>query len=636
MTERSGAPASEGGPREESALGTSVVATAGHVDHGKSSLVARLTGTDPDRLDEEKRRGLTIELGYAWCTLPSGREVGFVDVPGHERFVRTMLAGVGPVRLVLFVVAADEGWRPQSEEHLEIVDVLGVDGAVVALTKADLVDAERLERARAEVAERTSGTQLEGCRTISVSSTTGRGLGELVAALDAMVAAAPEPERAGRPRQFVDRVFSITGAGTIVTGTLTGGPVSVGEEVELVPAGVRARVRGLQTHHRDVDVAGPVSRVAANLTGVGRDRLARGDVLTRPGVWRPTTVLEARITPVRSLETPLTQRGAFKLHSGSAERNAMLRLYEAREVPPAGAFARVTLSEPLVLDVGDRFVLRESGRRETVAGGVVLDPHPPRRAGSNATARLEARARTPRDALPELLVSERRAITNGDLVEATGTAPDAIDGAERLGAWWVSTDLARDVGSAIEARLTAFHEEDPAATGLAIAGVRRAAIGVLAAAGVAGDDRLADALIDRLCDRGRIVQEGDVLRLASHRPRTGDVVAGVVDLVRLAEPTPPSIAELVANGSSASIVDAAVRSGALVRISPELVLTPEFVARAESLVRDAGQAGITVAAVREGLGTTRKYAVPLLEHLDRAGVTRREGDLRFARRQPRG
>ena len=200
MTERSGAPASGGGPRE-SALGTSVVATAGHVDHGKSSLVARLTGTDPDRLDEEKRRGLTIELGYAWCTLPSGRELGFVDVPGHERFVRTMLAGVGPVRLVLFVVAADEGWRTQSEEHLEIVDVLGVDGAVVALTKADLVDAERLDRARAEVAERTSGTQLEGCRTIAVSSTTGRGLGELVAALDAMVAAAPEPERAGRPRQ---------------------------------------------------------------------------------------------------------------------------------------------------------------------------------------------------------------------------------------------------------------------------------------------------------------------------------------------------------------------------------------------------------------------------------------------------
>src|SRR5262245_26811938 len=317
MTERSGATAFEGAPTDEPALGTSVVATAGHVDHGKSSLVARLTGMDPDRLDEEKRRGLTIELGYAWCTLPSGRELGFVDVPGHERFVRTMLAGVGPIRLVLFVVAADEGWKPQSEEHLEIVDVLGVDGAVVALTKADLVDDDRLERVRADVAERTRGTQLDDRPTIAVSSSTGRGIGELVGALDAMLAAAPEPERDGRPRQFVDRVFSIAGAGTIVTGSLTGGPISVGDEVELVPAGVRARVRGLQTHHRDVDVASPVSRVAANLSGVGRERIARGDVLTRPGLWHATTVVEARITPVRSLETPLTQRGAFKLHTGS-------------------------------------------------------------------------------------------------------------------------------------------------------------------------------------------------------------------------------------------------------------------------------------------------------------------------------
>src|SRR5262245_21443088 len=632
MTERPDTPATGGGPTVDPTLGTSVVVTAGHVDHGKSSLVAMLTGADPDRLDEEKRRGLTIELGYAWCTLPSGRELGFVDVPGHERFVRTMLAGVGPVRLVLFVVAADEGWKPQSEEHLEIVDVLGVQGSVVALTKADLVDDRELEHVRGEVAERVSGTQLEGSPTIAVSSATGRGIDELVAALDAMVTAAPEPERSGRPRQFVDRVFSIAGAGTVVTGTLAGGPISVGDEVELVPAGVRARVRGLQTHHRDVDVARPVSRVAANLTGVGRDRLARGDVLTRPGMWRATNMLEARITPVRSLETPLTQRGAFKLHAGSAERNAMLRLYDARQVPPGGAFARITLSEPLVLDAGDRFVMRESGRRESVAGGVVLDPHPPRRAGPNATAGLQARLNAPRAALPALLVSERRAIAHDDLVAATGVDPNAVEGAERLGAWWVSNGLADDVGSAVEARLTAFHDEDPAAAGMTVAQVHPIAIAALTAVGVPGDDRLADALIDRLCDRRVVVQEGNVLRLATHRPRTGEVVTQVVETVESAGPTPPSIAELVANGTPPSLVDAAVRSGALVRISPELVLTPAFVARAESMVRDAGDAGITVAAVREGLATTRKDAVPLLEYLDRSGVTRREGDLRFARR----
>jgi selenocysteine-specific elongation factor len=637
MTDGSGAPVPEGGPApsaDEAQRPTFVVATAGHVDHGKSSLVARLTGMDPDRLDEEKRRGLTIELGYAWRTLPSGRELGFVDVPGHERFVRTMLAGVGPVRLVLFVVAADEGWKPQSEEHLEIVDVLGLDGAVIALTKADLVDDAGLERVRAEVAERVSSTHLEACPVIACSSTTRRGLEELIEALDAMLAAAPEPEREGRPRQFLDRVFTITGAGTVVTGTLTGGPVAVGEEVELVPAGIRARVRSLQTHHRDVEVARPVSRVAANLTGVERDRLARGDVLTRPGLWRATSVLETRITPVRSLGRSLTQRGAFKLYAGAAERNAFLRLYEAREVPRGGAFARITLSEPLVLDVGDRFVLRESGRRETVAGGVVLDPHPPLRAGPDATRRLARRERTARAALPAVLVAERGAIRRADLLATTGAAPTAIDGAERLGDWWAAVDLVDHVDPAVESRLTAFHEVDPAAAGLPVAEVRRAVTAALASAGATTDADLADALIERLCERGPLAREGNLLRLATHVPRTGEVVTRVVALVRDAEPTPPTIAELVADGASASLIDAAVRSGALVRISAELVVTDGFVRRAEAMVREAGDRGVTVSAVREVLGTTRKYAVPLLEYLDRSGVTRREGDLRFARRPP--
>jgi selenocysteine-specific elongation factor len=313
-----------------------VVATAGHVDHGKSSLILRLTGTDPDRLAEEKRRGLTIELGYAWCTLPSGREVGFVDVPGHERFVRTMLAGVGPVRLVLFVVAADEGWKPQSEEHLEIVDVLGVDGAVIAITKRDVVDAETLELARTELRERVAGTALEDAPVVACSATTGEGIPDLIAALDTMIVAAPEPEREGRPRWFIDRVFTVRGAGTVATGTLTGGPLTVGEEVELHPSGVRARVRGLQTHQRAVEVARPVSRVAANLASIDRQRLDRGDVVTRPGEWRPTTVFEARLMPVRSGSRSMTARGAFSLHAGSAERAVHLRLYGVTSLPPEG------------------------------------------------------------------------------------------------------------------------------------------------------------------------------------------------------------------------------------------------------------------------------------------------------------
>ena len=626
MTERPGASA-PGGPEH---LGPSVVATAGHVDHGKSSLVERLTGMDPDRLDEEKRRGLTIELGYAWCTLPSGRELGFVDVPGHERFVRTMLAGVGPVRLVLFVVAADEGWKPQSEEHLEIVDVLGAHGAVIALTKRDLVEAARLDRVRAEVTERVRGTALEGAPIVACSSTTREGFDELVAALEAMLAAAPEPDRGGRPRLHVDRVFSIRGSGTVVTGTLTGGPLPTGAEVELLPSGTRARIRGLQTHHRDVGTASPVSRVAANLNA-DRARIARGEVLAPVGVWKGTSVFEARIGPVRSLDHPITSRGAFKLHAGAAERDARIRLYDVKQVPPEGAFVRITLSEPLVLDVGDRFVLRESGRRRTIAGGVVLDTAPPRRAGPNPTPRLESRAHASGSELPALLIAERRAVRVDDVRSILGLAPEDMDDALRLGGWWVAREPFEEIGAAVKARLATFHAEEPAAAGEDIAAVRRSVAEAFAASGAPRDLELADAAIDRLEAEGALVREGAAVRLASHRAGAGDEIAALVEVVRSAEPTPPTIAELRASGVAAGVFDAAVRSGALVRISPELILTRELVEHAGTIVQEAGSDGITVSALRERLGTSRKYAVPLAEHLDRTGVTRRSGDLRFAR-----
>jgi len=609
-----------------------VVATAGHVDHGKSSLILRLTGTDPDRLAEEKRRGLTIELGYAWCTLPSGREIGFVDVPGHERFIRTMLAGAGPVRLVLFVVASDEGWKPQSEEHLEIVDVLGVDGAVIALTKRDLVDADGLSIAETAVRERVAGTALESAAVVPCSSATGEGVDELIAALDAMLGAAPQPPRAGRPRWFVDRVFTIRGAGTVATGTLTGGPIAVGDELEIHPSGARARVRGLQTHQRSVEVARPVARVAANLAGVERERLERGDVLTRPGEWRPTDVVEARLVPVRSGSRPVTARGAFTLHAGAAERVARVRLYDATSLPPGGAFARIGLSAPLVLEVGDRFVIRESGRRETVAGGIVLDVDPPARPGVLRSARLAARQDASPDRLPALIVAERGAASQDDLVALTGIRPTEIDGAGRVGAWWVAEPVRTAVERELRSHLQRFHDADPLKAGEDVAALRAWMARALRSAGAPVAAELGEALVDDLVAEGVLARDGATMRLASHAAvAPSEDEARLVRAVTSGEPTPPTVAELLALGFGRSLIDTAVRSGALVRISPELVLPASFVDRAVEAIGEAGETGITVSALRQRLGTSRRFAVPLLEHLDRAGVTRRSGDRRFLR-----
>lgn len=611
-----------------------VIATAGHVDHGKSSLIVRLTGIDPDRWEEEKRRGLTIDLGYAWCTLPSGREVGFVDVPGHERFVRNMLAGVGPVRLVLFVVAADEGWKPQSEEHLQIVDVLGAEGGVVALTKVDLVDDERLAQARAEVVERLAGTVLEGSTIVPCSAATGEGLTELLAAIDAMVGSAPEPERDGRARLFVDRVFTIRGAGTVVTGTLTGGSISLGDEVELYPTGRRARVRGLQTHKRPVEVARPVSRVAVNLVGAERQAIARGDVLGPPGSWRPTRWIEARIRPVRGLAHPLTERGAFKLHAGSAEREARLRLYGVSEVGPEGAFVRITLSEPLVLAPFDRFVLREVGRRETVAGGVVLDPDPPPRPGPDVAERLGAREAAAAAGLPGLLVAERGAVREADVLALTGGTPDPSAPAVRADGWWIAADLLAALEETVTGVLRRFHDEHPLEPGADLAEVRRILAAALRDETRAVEPDLVDAALQALLERGALAREGSAVRLPSHRPALGAHAEALERLVRAVtegEPTPPTVPELLAAGHPRELLDAAVRAGALVRISPEIVLTPAFVERALAEIRAAGSSGLTVSALRERLGTTRKYAVPLVEHLDARRLTRRVGDARVAR-----
>jgi selenocysteine-specific elongation factor len=609
-----------------------VVATAGHVDHGKSSLILRLTGIDPDRWEEEKRRGLTIDLGYAWCTLPSGREIGFVDVPGHERFIRNMLAGVGPVRSVLFVVAADEGWKPQSEEHLQILDVLGVTGGVVALTKTDLADDETVEIVRDEVRDRLAGTALEDAAILPVSGRTGAGMDELKAALDDLLANAPTPGDA-RTRLFVDRAFAIKGAGTVVTGTLTGGCLAAGDEVEIFPVGMRARIRSLQTHKRAVDRACHVIRVAANLVGAERRELERGAVLGEPGAWRPTTVFEAVLRPVRGLSHPITARGAYKVHAGAAEADAKIRLFGAAKLEPGReAFVRVRASDPLVLDVFDRFVLREAGRRETVGGGVVLDVAPPARAGADPQARLAARAAASRDELAGLLTAERGAVRLDEVRSLIGrdATPTSTAG------WLIRPDLVEAVERRLSETLEAFHAAHPLEEGLGLVEARTVIGTELRSGGAPAGRDLLDALLDDLAGRDVVGRSASTVRLPTHRVALEERSADVELLLRRiggdAEATPPSQRELIAAGISRDVIDAAARSGVVVRISPELVFTPDLVARAKAIVRATGEQGITVSAFRERLGTSRKFAVPLLEWLDQRGVTRRKGDLRFPTR----
>ncbi|HJW58515.1 MAG TPA: selenocysteine-specific translation elongation factor, partial [Actinomycetota bacterium] len=474
-----------------------VIATAGHVDHGKSALIQALTGTDPDRLAEEKARGLTIDLGFAWTTLPSGREVGFVDVPGHERFVHNMLAGVGGVDCALFVDDASEGWRPQSAEHLAILDLLRIPSAVVALTKVDLVDQAIRDRAGAEVRDRLRGTTLAGAAVVATAAPTGLGVAALAAALDAALDRLPEPPDRGRPRLPVDRVFTMRGSGTVVTGTLSGGSLRAEGEAELLPSGRRVRVRGLQGHGRPLEVAAPARRVAVNLAGVATAQVDRGDMLVLAGQWAATGTVDCRLRCLPGAPAPLRGRGAYLVYAGAAESAARLQPLDAAEVRPGGdALVRLHLERPLVLDVFEPLVLRDSGRDETVGGGVVLDPFPPAAVRGTAarvrrTEELEAREAAGRDGLLERVLAERAVVPLSDLPRLAAIAPDRLPAA--IAAWsggsgggsgggvvrsrtlaW-TREAWEAAGAAVLEAVEEQHRDDPSAPGLPAQAARAAA-----------------------------------------------------------------------------------------------------------------------------------------------------------------
>jgi selenocysteine-specific elongation factor len=619
-----------------------VIGTAGHVDHGKSALVLALTGTDPDRLAEEKARGMTIDLGFAWTALPSGREVGFVDVPGHERFVHNMLAGVGGVDCALFVVDASEGWRPQSAEHLAILDLLGVATGVVALSKVDLVDPAAARRAAAEVAGRLRGTALAGAQVVPTAAPAGLGLAELRAALDAALDAAPEPPDRGRPRLPVDRVFSVRGSGTVVTGTLAGGVLEAEGEAELLPAGRRVRVRGLQGHGAPLARATPARRLAVNLAGIATGRVRRGDVLALPGQWAPTRTADCRLRCLPSAPAPLRARGAYLLYAGAAEAAVRLQPIDAAEVRPGQeALVRLHLERPLVLDAFEPVVLRDAGRDETVGGGRVLDPFPPEPLHGTAgrvrrAEQLEAREAGGRDGLLERVLAERQVVAVADLPRlvgvGTGEGAAALERAVAAGLAVRSRGLAwsppaweRATAGALAA-VARHHRLEPLAPGLPAQAARQAALqpGWPAAAG-------AEAVEALLAD-GRLVADGAAVRLPGHGLRLDGAQQAVRERVEAALRAggvsvlgEAALAEL---GADRRMIAVLLRLEVLVALAPGVYLGREALDGAVAALRAAFPAGRPFAATeaKEALGTTRRTAIPLLEHLDRTGVTVRLGD----------
>jgi selenocysteine-specific elongation factor len=565
-----------------------VVATAGHVDHGKSTLVLALTGMDPDRFAEEKARGLTIDLGFAWTTLASGRQLAFVDVPGHVRFLKNMLAGVGAVEACLFVVAATEGWKPQSEEHLRILELLGVRHGLVALTKVGLVDDETRQLARMELADMVEGTFLDGAEVVEVDVPAGEGVDDLRAALDRLLDVTPAAVDRGRPRLWVDRVFAAKGSGTVVTGTLAGGPLAVGDELVTSPGGRKARVRGLQSLQQARDRVEPGTRVAVNLSGVSRDELARGDALIRPRQWRPTRTLDASLRTLPALGHDVGRRGAYQLYLGSGEHPVRLRVLgpDATEGITPGGEGLVRMRLPVAVPVlpGDRFVLRESGRDETVGGGEVLDVAPV----------LTARRARPSKSV-DRVVAERGWVLADELERLTGERRDPTVGR------WV---MAPEALAAAAAELRAGVDE-AGPRGLDVAGLderRRAVLARLEGVVVEGGRARAGAAADSLADH----------------PFLAALEAG-----RFSPPEPVGVdrgelSELVRRGL---VIE---RDGAY--------FAPSAVDEAARLVAGAlatHAEGITVAHVRDVLATTRRHALPLLAHLDATGVTRRRGDVRI-------
>lgn len=628
-----------------------VIGTAGHVDHGKSTLIKALTGMDPDRLQEEKDRGMTIDLGFAWLRLPGGNEISIVDVPGHERFIKNMLAGVGGIDLALLVVAADEGVMPQTSEHLAIIDLLQIQRGMVALTKRDLVDDDWLELVTEDVRERLKGTVLANAPIMPVSATTGQGLAELKAGLAAVLAETPPKRDIGRPRLPVDRIFTIGGFGTVVTGTLVDGRLQVGQEVEILPRGLRSRIRGLQTHKKKAESAVPGSRVAVNLVGLAVSDLARGDVLTLPGWLTPTTMVDARLRLVADLAQPLRHNAQVSLHTGSAEVPSRVRLLVGSQAAAGETvWVQLEMEAPVAVVKGDYFVIRSPNA--TLGGGQIVDAHTRRRRRNRpeVVAALETLAKGSPDEVLLQTLADKPPVEMAALVASSALTEDETRSA-----------IARLAGSG---QVVVVSGESQTARGLPVAGrlragtlvistlgwnaLRQRALGILAEyhgknplrQGMPKEElksrlsltpRVFNECLTRWLDEGRVADEGAAVRLASHAVKfTPQQEASAIRALAAMDHTPfapPSRADLERDLGT-DLLQALLDQGKLRKVSEDVILTPDaYRQMVDAVLEDIRARGATnVAALRDRFSTSRRYAIALLEHLDETRVTRRQGD----------
>jgi len=613
-----------------------VLGTAGHVDHGKSVLVEALTGIDPDRLKEEKERGLTIDLGFAWLKLPSGREVGIVDVPGHEHFIKNMLAGVGGIDVALLVVAADEGVMPQTREHLAILDLLQVDRGIAIITKKDLVDEELLELVTLEVSEVLAGTTLAQAPIVTVSALTGEGLPELVSTIDQVLDSATPKKDIDRPRLPIDRVFTMAGFGTVVTGTLVDGSLSRGQEVEILPAGVRARIRGLQSHKRKIDIVSPGNRVAANLSGIATSKLKRGDVVTTPGWLIPARAFDVKLHLLSSTPRPLPHNATVTFHHGAAETLGKVRLLERDKIEPGETtWAQFLLAQPIAAVKDDRFIIRSP--QETLGGGLIVGPRAKRhrRFRPDIIEGLATREGGTTEQVVLTIIQEEEPLELEKLLALSNLprvgAEEAIKSLAAQKKVVVLGDMkllfsaqgwekrAREATQAVHR----YHQQFPLRHGPPKEELR----GKLKIPA-----KFFPYALEQLIQEGSLVEAGPTVHLPDHKPQPTPEQRAEVDafLERLAQnPYLPTLNPL----PEPDLLNLLIEKRKVIKVSDDVIfLASAYDKMVEEIVAHIRSQGkVTVAEVRDLFHTSRKYALALMEHLDRQKITRRIGDERVLR-----